>query len=103
VVVHIQDGGISSFTPALSAVRDLPAMEAKPLDIEKEYTASCAMCHDSFLSPGASEWAGYTAKGMDAVYKNGIDGTDTGMPAMGGAALSEKDFKRMVDYLVDGK
>ena len=103
VVARIENGGISDFSPALSAVRSLPAVEAKPLDVEKEYTASCAMCHDSFLSPGAAEWAGYTAKGMDAVYKNGIEGTETGMPAMGGAAISEADFKTMVDYLVNGK
>lgn len=98
-------GGISDFHPPLSAERSLPADggEAKPLDVEETYKSSCAMCHDAFLFPGDEMWAGYTAKGMDKVYENGLNGTATGMPAKGGANLSDEDFKTMVDYLVNGK
>ncbi|MDF1875340.1 c-type cytochrome, partial [Sulfurimonas sp. SAG-AH-194-I05] len=87
-IMHIEHGGISSFTPPLSAVRDLPNVEAKPVDVKEAYANACAMCHDGFLSVGDEMWAGYTAKGMDKVYENGIHGTATGMPAKGGSSLS---------------
>jgi cytochrome c len=47
----------------------------------------------------AKAWAAVSAKGMDAVYKNGIDGIN-GMPAKGGSNLSEAEFKLVVDYIV---
>jgi len=101
-VVHIKGGGISEFNPPMSVVKDLPAKEEKAIDVKAVYTNACVMCHDGFLSPASPEWAGYTKKGMDKVYANGINGKG-GMPAKGGADLSDKDFKTMVDYLVSGK
>ncbi|HIC43910.1 MAG TPA: c-type cytochrome [Sulfurimonas sp.] len=95
-------GGIKDFNPPMSVVRDLPADQG-PFDPVAAYEASCAACHAGYLSPGASEWAGYTAKGIEAVYKNGINGTEGGMPANGGSALSEEEFKSVVDYLIKGK
>jgi cytochrome c5 len=38
---------------------------------------------------------------MDTVYKKGLEGTDAGMPAKGGSSLSDKEFKLVVDYIVD--
>jgi len=102
-VKYIQNGGIQGFSPKLTAVRDLPKKKAVALDVKKTYNSNCAMCHSSFLSPGSADWAGYTAKGIDKVYANGIKGTPGGMPAKGGTALSDADFKTMVDYLISGK
>ena len=102
-VVRVQHGGISNFNPPLSAVRDLPVEEAKAIDVEEEYKNSCAMCHDGFLHVKDPMWAGYTEKGMDKVYENGINGTPGGMPAKGGSSLSDADFKLVVDYLINGK
>jgi len=101
--LRIAHGGIQSFTPPLSVVRDLPKIDKGPIDVKEEYANNCSSCHDGFLSVGGSDWAGYTGKGMDAVYKNGIEGTPGGMPAMGGASMSKEDFKTLVDYLITGK
>jgi cytochrome c len=102
-IKRIQNGGIKDFIPPMSDVRDLPVEEHVAIDPVKEYTNSCAMCHSGFLSPGSAEWAGYTSKGMDKVYANGIHGTKGGMPAKGGSSLSDADFKTVVKYLVTGK
>jgi cytochrome c len=63
------------------------------------------MCHGSF-APAAKDkdaWTPYLKKGMDKVYKNGIDGTALGMPAKGGSSLSDEEFKKVVDYMVNFK
>lgn len=62
------------------------------------------MCHAdaSMGAPAvgdAKAWAAVTAKGMDAVYHNGINGIN-GMPPKGGADLSDADFKSVVDYMI---
>ncbi|MDF1879839.1 c-type cytochrome [Sulfurimonas sp. MAG313] len=102
-IVHVNaNGGIKDFSPAMSVVRDLPA-DKGPFDPKAAYEASCAACHAGYLSPGASEWAGYTGKGIEAVYKNGMNGTAGGMPANGGSSLNEEEFKLVVDYLISGK
>ena len=102
-VVRIQNGGISEFNPPLNSAKDLPIVEKKAIDVKQVYADNCAMCHDNFLSPGSAEWADYKAKGMAAVYKNGIDGTVGGMPPKGGTTLSESDFKLVVDFVVNSK
>ncbi len=106
-VVYIQNGGIKDFHPPLSNVKDLPAAKegGSAFDPAKAYTANCAMCHgaDGMGAPVVGDkaaWAAYTAKGMDKVYTNGIKGTDAGMPPKGGASLSDKDFKSVVDYMI---
>lgn len=103
VTKYIQNGGISEFIPPMSTVRELPAKEAVAINTKEVYNNNCAMCHSAFLSPGSSDWDGYTAKGIEQVYANGIKGTEGGMPAKGGADLSDADFKLMVDYLISGK
>ena len=102
-IVRIAGEGIAQFLPPMSIVRDLPEKKAETIDVKEVYSNACAMCHDGFLSPGSAEWAGYTAKGIDKVYANGINGTETGMPAKGGSNLSDANFKLMVDYLISGK
>ena len=107
-VVRVANGGISDFHPPMSVERGLPkethGMAVKTVKDPKEtYAANCSMCHDSFLSPGSEEWAGYTGKGMDKVLANAINGTPGGMPAKGGSSLSDSDFKLVVDYIVSGK
>lgn len=98
--------GISDFHPPLSAVRDLPAEEegTGSFDAKAAYAESCAMCHDTGAAPAPGDkgaWAPLLAKGMDGVYKNGLNGTDAGMPAKGGSSLSDKQFKLVVDYIVN--
>ena len=102
-VIRIKEGGgIRDFLPPISVVRDLPKKEGG-FDAKAAYESACAMCHSSFLSPGSSDWAGYTGKGIKKVYANGINGTEGGMPAKGGASLSDSEFKSVVDYLISGK
>jgi cytochrome c len=63
------------------------------------------MCHsaDGMGAPVIGDkaaWANYTAKGMDKVYSNGINGIN-GMPPKGGSSLSDANFKSVVDYIVN--
>ena len=102
-VVRIKEGGgIRDFLPPISTARDLPKKEGG-FNAKAAYESACAMCHSSFLSPGSSDWAGYTGKGMKKVYANGLNGTEGGMPAKGGSSLSDSEFKSVVDYLISGK
>lgn len=104
-VVYIQGAGISDFHPPLSAVRDLPKeKEESHFDAKKAYATNCAMCHDTGAAPAPGDkaaWSAIIAQGMDKVYENGLKGTDTGMPAKGGSSLSDKQFKLVVDYIVN--
>jgi len=100
--VRIANGGISEFNPPMSIVRDLPKTK-EAINPKQAYADNCAMCHDTYLAPGSSDWAGYTSKGMAAVYKNAIDGTEGGMPPKGGSTFSDAEFKMVVDYVINGK
>ena len=104
VVTRIENCGISDFHPPLNSERELP-QEKDALNIKEVYANNCAMCHDNGVAPsvGDSEWSTFTAKGMKAVYKNAIDGTDGGMPPKGGSSISDSDFKLVVDYVINGK
>jgi len=103
-VVYIKNGGIHDFHPKMSDVRDLPKEKATAFDAKKAYADNCAMCHDTGAAPAPgdkSAWAGYLSHGIDAVYANGIKGTEGGMPAKGGASLTDTQFKTVVDYIVN--
>jgi S-disulfanyl-L-cysteine oxidoreductase SoxD len=105
-VTRIENGGISEFNPPMSVARDLPEAKKEALDVKSAYANNCAMCHDTGVAPAPGDkdsWASYVAKGMDGVYKNGINGTEGGMPPKGGSSLSDADFKTVVDYLISGK
>jgi len=99
---YISGTGISDFLPPMATARDLPKAEGG-FNAKEAYGSNCAMCHDAFLSPGSSDWKGYMANGIEEVYTKGIEGTEGGMPPKGGTALSDKDFKTLVDYMVSGK
>jgi cytochrome c len=102
--VYVSNGGIKDFVPPMATARDLPKVEAKAFDSKKSYEENCAACHatKSMGAPmlgDANAWKSVMAKGMDAVYKNGINGIN-GMPAKGGATLSDDEFKSVVDYII---
>jgi cytochrome c len=101
-IVRIQNGGINEFNPPLSNLKDLPKSK-EAIDVKQAYADNCAMCHNNYLPVKSADWAGYTAKGMDAVYKNAIKGTEGGMPPKGGSTFSDADFKLLVNYIINGK
>ncbi len=102
------DGGITDFEPPMSVVRDLPpksedAAHKVSFNVKGAYEASCAMCHESGVAPKAGDkagWAPFMEKGLSKVYKNGLEGTNMGMPAKGGSSLSDEEFKQVVDYIL---
>ncbi|RLA81182.1 MAG: MFS transporter [Epsilonproteobacteria bacterium] len=101
------DGGITDFNPPISVVRDLPAKKddaahTVSFDAKEAYKETCTMCHGSF-APAAGDkaaWKPFLDKGLAAVYKNGLEGTNMGMPAKGGSGLSDEEFKKVVDYIL---
>lgn len=102
--VYVTNGGIKDFVPPMATAKDLPKVESKEFNAAKAYEENCAACHanKSMGAPAigdAKAWAAVNKKGMDAVYKNGIEGIN-GMPAKGGANLSDAEFKLIVDYIV---
>jgi S-disulfanyl-L-cysteine oxidoreductase SoxD len=104
-VTRIAGAGISEFLPPMATARDLPKKEGAEGNAKKNYEESCMMCHadSSMGAPAfgdAKAWAAYTAKGMDKVYHNGINGIN-GMPPKGGSSLSDTDFKSVVDYIIN--
>ena len=106
VVTRIQNGGISDLNPPLSSVRDLPAEAAAASNPAKAaYEENCMMCHadSSMGAPVAGDkaaWDALLVKGIDKVYANGINGINV-MPPKGGTNLSDKDFKSVVDYMIN--
>jgi cytochrome c len=98
---------IHEYEPPVSVARDLPKETGKKEVSagQKIYEASCAVCHatDAMGAPalGAKDaWAKRLKKGIDKVYSNGIKGINA-MPPKGGADISEDDFKKAVDYMID--
>ena len=94
--------------PPYSMVRDLPP-EAEDKSIskaEKMYNTSCKLCHatDSMGAPAVGDveaWRAVTAKGMDKVVYNAINGMG-GMPPKGGNEdLIPSEVKEIVDFMVE--
>lgn len=102
------DGGITDFEPPMSVKRDLPKKKEDTshkvsFDAKGAYLTNCTMCHDTGVAPKAGDKAGWTpflAKGKDKVYKNALEGTNMGMPALGGSSLRDEEFKLVVDYML---
>ncbi len=102
------DGGITDFNPPISVERNLPAKKESAshkvsFDVKAAYEASCTMCHATGVAPAAKDkagWAPFMEKGLAKVYKNGLEGTNMGMPAKGGSSLSDEEFKQVVDYML---
>lgn len=105
------DGGITDFELPMSVVRDLPEVQEDAahkvsFDVTGAYGNNCTMCHGTGVAPAAGDkaaWTPYLAKGLAKVYKNGLEGTPTGMPAKGGSSLSDEEFKQVVDYMLNFK
>ncbi len=106
--VYIQNGGISDFHPPMSVSRDLPVKSASDMgfNVVASYENNCMPCHgaEGMGAPVIGDKDAWSAlvstKGLDKVYKNGIDGLN-GMPAKGGASISDEEFKLLVDYMID--
>lgn len=102
------DGGITDFQPPLSVVRDLPpetddAVHKVSFDVQAAYNANCTMCHGTGVAPPAGDkagWEPFLAKGLSQVIKNGLEGTNMGMPAKGGSSLSDEEFKQVVEFML---
>lgn len=96
----------SDFLPPLVTVKDLPSTKigANVDSAQKSvYESSCAMCHaDSSMGApvlgNKADWERVATKGMDAVYKNAIEGIN-GMPPKGGTSMSDNEMRSMVDWL----
>ena len=94
--------------PEISSVRDLPKPKAPTGAVhpgKAGYEASCSACHSNAAigAPVVGDkevWATVMEKGLDEVNKNGIDGIN-GMPPKGGASMSDDEFKKIVDYMIE--
>ncbi|MBO8086541.1 MAG: c-type cytochrome [Marichromatium sp.] len=102
------DGGITEFEPPMSVARDLPPEENDParkvtFDPQAAYANDCAMCHDNGVAPKAGDtagWATFLEKGYPELLKNAIEGTNNGMPAMGGSSLNKEEFEQVIEYML---
>ncbi|WP_298047834.1 c-type cytochrome [uncultured Cardiobacterium sp.] len=89
-------------TPAVAAVDSAPAFDAAGT-----YKTVCSACHDNLPNaPKPSDTAAWQARldkagSLDALVKNGIQGTAGGMPPKGGSALDDGQFHDMVVYMLD--
>ena len=104
-VTRIAGVGIADFLPPMATERTLPEVEGASGGAKTNYEEACMMCHadTSMGAPAlgdAKAWATVTAKGIDKVYNNGINGIN-GMPPKGGSSLSDADFKSVVDYMIN--
>ena len=73
--------------------------------MQAAYEEKCASCHGNAAigAPVVGDkdaWAKVSAKGLENVYKNGIMGIN-GMPPKGGHDMSDDDFKKIVDYMLE--
>ncbi len=108
-VVRISGEGISDFHPPISVERSLPKEVNKEekksnFNPQKVFETNCAMCHNGEVAPGAKNkgaWAKFIKKGIEKVYENGIKGTNNGMPPKGGSSISDEEFKKVVDFMLD--
>jgi len=99
---------IHEYEPPVSVARDLPkdtGSAKKEHPGLKIYEASCSVCHatDAMGAPNVGNkeaWAAKLKKGIDKVYENGIKGINA-MPPKGGADISDEDFKKAVDYMIE--
>jgi cytochrome c len=105
-VTRIKNGGISEFLPPMSVERDLPKKEPTDMgfNVLKNYQDNCMPCHgaEGMGAPVVGDkdaWAEVTAKGMKTVYKDALEGIN-GMPAKGGASVSDDELKLLVDYMI---
>lgn len=90
----------------ISVERSLPKVDASSVKPgQADYEANCASCHGNAAigAPVVGDkdaWAKVTAKGIDKVYDNGINGINT-MPPKGGTDLSDEKMKEIIDYMIN--
>lgn len=91
----------------VSTVRDLPKNDAKgKISLgEKIYNESCTACHsnEAIGAPvlgNKKAWAAVTAKGVEQVYANAINGVNA-MPPRGGADLTDEQMKEVINYMIN--
>lgn len=109
--VYIQNE-ITGFEPPISTVKDLPKTKEEASGskfdpkIVKAYEDTCSVCHanKAIGAPVVGDkesWATVVSKGLDTVYKNGINGINAMPPKGGNMDLSDDEFKKVVDYMID--
>lgn len=81
------------------------AAAAEAFSAEGTYNTSCAACHAAGVMGApkfgnAGDWSARIAAGLEAVYANAINGKG-GMPARGGAAITDEQVKAVVDYMLE--
>lgn len=98
---------ITGFDPPISTKKSLPAdTSGKKVSFgEKIYTETCSACHanDAIGAPvvGNKEaWMQVLKKGKRKVYRNGINGINAMPPKGGNMDLSDAEFKKVVDYMI---
>ena len=86
--------------------KDLPKISAESLKPgQAEYETNCSSCHGNpaigapVLGDKAA-WGKVTAKGIEKVYHNGINGVNA-MPPKGGTDLSDEKMKEVIDYMIN--
>jgi len=103
------DEPLEDFHPPASTVRELPPKKegsgTEHPGLAGYEANGCGGCHanEAIGAPvvGNKEaWDEVMKKGLDKVYENGIVGINA-MPPMGGAAMSEEEFKIVVDYMIE--
>lgn len=108
-VERVRGKGISDFHPPMAVERSLPeksgdSVHKVTFDVKAAYQANCTMCHGALdTAPAAGDRAGWKRilkKGKAQVIKNGLEGTQMGMPAKGGSSLSDDEFKQVIEYMI---
>ena len=96
----------ANVTQPVSVVRSLPKIDTASLKPgQADYEANCSSCHGNpaigapVLGDKAA-WAKVTAKGIEKVYHNGINGVNA-MPPKGGTDLSDEKMKEIIDYMIN--
>ena len=103
---ELQAGNLAPFAK-LTLSRDIPVEAvAAVLDVQATYDKVCAACHATGISgaPVQGNQAAWQAKidergSVEALAEQGIKGINA-MPAKGGAAISDEDFKKMVSFML---
>jgi cytochrome c len=97
---------LKDFQPTPSTKRDWFVPENKSAHpMQSAYDEKCSSCHANAAigAPVVGDkdaWAKVSAKGIEKIYSNGINGIN-GMPPKGGYDMSNDDFKKIVDYMME--